>query len=91
MPLDLVKAYANRTARLKLTRFNRLRAESQTIGLTCFLQLTRFPSDRLNAQDNTAIGPVATSHINFRGTLHFPMEQLGEPILRAPVKVPVAP
>jgi len=40
MPLALIKAHANRTARLKLTRFNRLRAESQTVGLTCYLQLT---------------------------------------------------
>ena len=40
MPLVLVKAYANRTARLKLTRFTRLKAETQTVGLTCFLQLT---------------------------------------------------
>ena len=39
MPLMLVKAYSNRTARLKLTRFTRLKAETQTIGLTCFLEL----------------------------------------------------
>lgn len=40
MPLVLVKTYAIRTARLKLTRFARLKPETQTIGLTCFLQLT---------------------------------------------------
>lgn len=39
MPLGLTKAYANRAARLKLTRFNRLQPASQTIGLSCFLQL----------------------------------------------------
>ena len=39
MPLVLIKAYASRTARLKLTRFARLKPISQTIGLTCFLQL----------------------------------------------------
>ena len=42
----------------------------------------------LSAEDIATIGPVATSHINFRGILHFPMEQFGEPVLRAPVKVP---
>jgi TnpA family transposase len=40
MPLALIKAYASRTARLKLTRFARLKRETQTIGLTCFLQLS---------------------------------------------------
>lgn len=40
MPLVLIKAYASRTARLKLTRFARLKAATQTIGLTCFLQLS---------------------------------------------------
>ena len=39
MPLALVKAYASRTARLKLTRFARLKPVTQTIGLTCFVQL----------------------------------------------------
>jgi len=37
-----------------------------------------------------AIGPVATSHINFRGVLHFPLEELAEPVLCAPVPVPTA-
>ena len=40
MPLELVKAYGSRMARLKLTRFERLKQTTQTIGLTCFLQLT---------------------------------------------------
>jgi hypothetical protein len=39
MPLELVKAYANRIARLKLTRFARLKPAMQTIGLTSFLQV----------------------------------------------------
>lgn len=39
MPLVLVKAYASRTARLKLTRFTRLRPSTQTIGISCFLQM----------------------------------------------------
>ena len=39
-PLPLIKAYASKTARLKLTRFTRLNPATQTIGLTCFLQLT---------------------------------------------------
>lgn len=39
MPLELVKAYANRTARLKLTRFARLKPSTQTIGLASFLQV----------------------------------------------------
>ncbi|MGB7181365.1 MAG: Tn3 family transposase, partial [Burkholderiaceae bacterium] len=42
----------------------------------------------LDVADIASVGPVATSHINFRGVLHFPIEELGEPILRAPVKVP---
>ena len=40
LPLSVIKAYANRMARLKLTRFNRLRAESQTVGLSCFMHMT---------------------------------------------------
>lgn len=42
----------------------------------------------LGAEDIAMVGSVATSHINFRGVLHFPMERLGEPVLRAPIKVP---
>jgi hypothetical protein len=34
-----------------------------------------------------AAGPVAPGHINFRGVLHFPLEELGEPILRVPVRL----
>jgi len=37
-----------------------------------------------------AIGPVATSHINFRGVLHFPLKELAGPVLCAPVPVPTA-
>ena len=41
--------------------------------------------------DIAAVGPVATRHINFRGVLHFPLEEFAEPVLRAPVRVPVKP
>lgn len=40
MPVDLVKAYAMRVARLKLTRFNRLQPATREIGLACFLKLS---------------------------------------------------
>ncbi len=40
MPIVLLKSYANRISRLKLTRFNRLRPDSKTVGLPCFLQMT---------------------------------------------------
>lgn len=35
-------------------------------------------------EEIAAVGPVATSHINFRGVLHFPIEEFSEPILRVP-------
>ena len=41
----------------------------------------------LSVEDLAAIGPVATSHINFHGILHFPLKELGEPILRPPLRV----
>ena len=44
MPLELVKAYANRIARLKLTRFARLKSAMQTIVLTSFLQVVLWRS-----------------------------------------------
>ena len=46
---------------------------------------------RLGMDEIAMACPVATSHINFRGVLHFPMEEFGEPILRPPVAVPAAP
>jgi len=36
------------------------------------------------------VGPVASSNINFRGVLHFPLEEFSEPTLRAPAAVPAA-
>ena len=38
-------------------------------------------------EDLTLVAPVATSHINFRGMFSFPFEELGEPILRPPVRM----
>jgi len=38
LPLTTLKTYAGRVARLKLTRFGRLRTISRDIGLPCFLQ-----------------------------------------------------
>ncbi len=45
----------------------------------------------LRLEDLAAVGPVATRHINFRGVLHFPLEEFAEPVLRAPIKVPAIP
>ena len=41
----------------------------------------------IEMDDISLVGPVATSHINFRGVLNFPIEEFGAPILRAPVAV----
>jgi TnpA family transposase len=49
----------------------------------------RRPDIRLD--DIAMVGPVATRHINFKGILHFPMEEFAEPVLRAPVRVPAMP
>ena len=46
---------------------------------------------RLRMKEIAMVGPVATSHINFRGVLHFPKEEFGEPVLRALVAVPANP
>jgi TnpA family transposase len=45
----------------------------------------------LRLEDLAAAGPVATRHINFRGVLHFPLDEFAEPVLRAPVRVPANP
>ena len=49
----------------------------------------RRPAIRL--EDFAGIGPVATRHINFRGVLHFPLEEFAETVMRAPIRVPAAP
>ena len=49
----------------------------------------RRPDIRL--EDLAAVGPVATRLINFRGVLHFPLEEFAEPVLRTTVKVPATP
>jgi hypothetical protein len=38
-----------------------------------------------------SVGPVGLSHINFRGVLHFPVEEFAGPILHSAVAVPVSP
>ena len=56
-------------------------------------QMMDLPAHRrpdFHLADIAAIGPVATRHINFRGVLHFPLDEFAEPVLRAPVRVPVA-
>ena len=45
----------------------------------------------IRMEDIAAVGPVATRHINFRGALHFPLDEFAEPVLRAPVRVPANP
>ena len=42
----------------------------------------------IGMDDISLVDPVATSHINFRAVLNFPIEEFSEPILRAPVAVP---
>jgi len=57
-------------------------------------ELMDLPAHRrpnLSLDDLAAAGPVATRHINFRGALHFPLEEFAEPIMRAPVRVPAMP
>lgn len=59
MRLALVKGYASHTARLKLAWFMRLKQTTQTIGLTCFLQLTlwrRFCADRVARRSSRRTG-----------------------------------
>lgn len=56
-------------------------------------QLIDLPAHRrpgIHLSDIVAIGPVATRHINFTGVLNFPLEEWVEPVLRAPVRAPVA-
>lgn len=53
-------------------------------------QLADLPAHRrpeFRDTDLAAVGPVATSHINFRGVLHFPLKEFAEPILRPPLRV----
>jgi len=57
-------------------------------------ELIDLPSHRrpdIRLDDIAAAGPVATRHINFRGVLHFPLEEFAEPVMRAPVRVPAMP
>lgn len=57
-------------------------------------ELMDLPAHRrpdLRLDDMAAAGPVATRHINFRGVLHFPLEEFAEPVMRAPVRVPAMP
>lgn len=49
----------------------------------------RRPGIRL--EDIASVGPVATSHINFRGVLHFPLEEFAEPVMHAGAPVPAVP
>ena len=39
----------------------------------------------IGMDDISLVDPVATSHINFRAVLNFPIEEFSEPILRDPV------
>jgi hypothetical protein len=57
-------------------------------------ELADLPAHRrggLSMEDIAAVGPVSATHINFRGVLHFPLEEFSEPILQAAVPVPAAP
>lgn len=45
----------------------------------------------IRLEDIAGVGPVTTRHINFRGVLYFPLEEFAEPVMRAPIRVPVAP
>ncbi len=55
--------------------------------------MANLPADRrpdISVSDIAAAGPVATSHINFRGVLKFPLEELAESILRPPIRLSAA-
>ncbi|MBK7236340.1 MAG: Tn3 family transposase [Sterolibacteriaceae bacterium] len=57
-------------------------------------QLMDLPAHRrtdIQTDDIATVGPVATRHINFRGVLHFPLDEFAEPVLREPVRVPATP
>jgi TnpA family transposase len=45
----------------------------------------------ISVNDIANVGPVSTTHINFRGVLHFPLAEFAQPVLQAPVAVPAAP
>lgn len=56
-------------------------------------ELLEMPAHRggsISLDDIAAVGPVSTSHINFRGVLHFPLDEFAAPVLQAPVAVPTA-
>ena len=55
------------------------------------LELPDYRRSDIRLDDIATIGPVATRHINFRGVLHFPLEEFAEPVMRAPVRVPAKP
>ena len=58
-----------------------------TQALQAMVNLPAHKRPDITSADLAASGPVATGHINFRGVLHFPVEELGAPILRVPVRL----
>lgn len=58
-----------------------------TQALQAMVNLPAHKRPDITSADLASAGPVATGHINFRGVLHFPVEKLGEPILRVPVRL----
>ena len=58
-----------------------------THKLQAIADLPAYRKASIALADIAAVGPVATSHINFRGVLHFPLDQYSEPILRPPIRL----
>jgi hypothetical protein len=55
------------------------------------MELPIHPCSGLSMDDIAAVRPVFTTHINFKGVLHFPLAEFAEPIPQAPVQIPATP
>ncbi len=61
-----------------------------THKLQTLADLPSWRKSSISQADIAAVGPVGTSHINFRGVLHFPDDKYSEPILRPPARLRIA-
>jgi len=61
-----------------------------THKLQVLVDFSAWRKSAISQADIAAVGPVATSHINFRGVLHFPDDEYSEPILRPPARLQTA-
>ncbi len=72
-----------------LTLLSNLVMAWNTSKIQALVDLPEHKRRDIDLYDIARIGPVATSHINFRGVLHFPVQEFAEPVLRSVVPVPV--